>query len=177
VSERPLGGDEIRSYLLEVADELAEAAATHTVILVGGALLALRGLRDATADVDSITSFNDELQDAIQAVAARHGLAPKWLNASAAPFAPVGLNEADCSVVLKHPRLRVLGAPMKYVFVMKLYAARAPDYDDMVRIWSSAGFGSAEEATALFFDAYPHAPEDEFLTNWVQQIADEASRT
>jgi len=174
VSEQPLGGDEIRSCLLELADELGEAGTAHTVVLVGGALLALRGLGDATADVDSITSLNDELQEAIRAVATRHGLAPGWLNASAAPFAPVGLNEADCDVVLKQKRLCVLGAPMKYVFVMKLYAARAPDYDDMVRIWPSAGFGSAEEATALFFDAYPHAPEDGFLTNWVQQIADEA---
>jgi hypothetical protein len=144
VSEQPLGGDEIHSYLLELADELGEAGATYTVILVGGALLALHGLRDATADVDSITSLNDELQEAIRAVAARHGLAPGWLNASASPFAPVGLSEADCDVVLKHQRLSVLGAPMKYVFVMKLHAARAQDHDDMVKIWSSTGFASAD---------------------------------
>lgn len=74
----PLGDDEIRRYLSEVADVLGPAGRRHTILLVGGALLAWHGLRDTTADVDSLLRLDMELQVAVGVVAARHGLAPAW---------------------------------------------------------------------------------------------------
>ncbi len=46
----PLGGEEIRSHLQEVAAQLGGKGPKHTLVLVGGALLAWHGLRDTTRD-------------------------------------------------------------------------------------------------------------------------------
>ena len=80
----PLDGADIRRYLSEVAAALEPAGQGHTLVLVGGALMALHGLRETTADVDTIGTLDDELGAAVAVVAGRHGLAPRWLNASAA---------------------------------------------------------------------------------------------
>jgi len=110
-------------------------------------------------------------------VAARHDLAPTWLNANAAPYLPRTFDAADCEVLLEESRLRVLGAPLGQVFLMKLYAGRAQDHDDMVSIWPDAGFATAAEAAAMFWAACPHAPSDEFLVEFIADIARQASRS
>lgn len=53
--ERLLDAGAIERYLGEVADELPHSGSQRTVIVVGGALLAWHGLREATRDVDSAT--------------------------------------------------------------------------------------------------------------------------
>jgi hypothetical protein len=58
----------------------------------------------------------------------------------------VGLKVEDCEVLLEHRALRVLGPPPDFIFLMKLYAARAPDYDDLVALWPYCSFGTADEA-------------------------------
>jgi hypothetical protein len=55
---------------------------------------------------------------------------------------------------------------------MKLYAARAVDYDDMVALWPLSGFKSAVDAVQRYWDAYPNAPEDEFLIAYVTEISE-----
>lgn len=63
------------------------------------------------------------------------------------------------------------------MFVRKLYAARGEvDHADMVRLWPHCTFTTADDAVALYWQAYPHAPEDEQLTGYVEQIAREADR-
>lgn len=47
------GDDEIRRYLEEVADVLGPAGARHTILLVGGALLAWHGLRRGLGHVNT----------------------------------------------------------------------------------------------------------------------------
>jgi hypothetical protein len=170
----PLSGQTIQTYLQEVASELAADGEPHSLIIVGGSLLAWHGLRAATADVDSIRRLDDELIVAAAAVARRRGLAPRWLNGSAAAFIPATFDPAACEVLAEYPRLRVLAAPWDQVFVMKLYANRAQDRDDMVAIWPLTSFDTAVDAATLFQNAYPHAPDDEYLTSYVQAIADEA---
>jgi hypothetical protein len=54
---------------------------------------------------------------------------------------------------------------------MKLYAGRAPDYDDMVALWPSCTFATPEEVVQRFVTAYPHAPDDRYLANFVLDIA------
>ncbi len=175
MSQAPLSGDEIRGYLAEVAEELGADGPTRTVILVGGALLALRGFRDATHDVDTTRVLDAEIAEAVAAVAERHDLAPAWLNANAAPFLPATFDESECEMLFEASRLRVLGAPLDQIFVMKLYAGRAQDREDMISIWSHTGFTRAEAAAAVFWAAYPHSPADEFLVDFITEIAQEAS--
>lgn len=96
--------------MAEVAEALPVVGDRHVVVVAGGALLAWRGLRGATRDVDSIRRLDDELRVAVEQVAGRHGLAPRWLNDSAAAFVPATFVEEDCDVLLDHPALLVLGA-------------------------------------------------------------------
>lgn len=53
---------------------------------------------------------------------------------------------------------------------MKLYAARAPDYDDLVRLWPLCSFTSPEEAVEQYYLAYPHLEHDPYLVDYVRGI-------
>lgn len=147
------------------------------LVIVGGSFMALHELREATRDVDSVRRITSEIRAAVNAVAEEHGFEPNWLNDRAMMYLPQGLREEACEVVLDHPYLRVLAPPPDYVFVMKLYAARGElDHDDMVRLWPHCTFKAARAAVALYWEAYPHAPNDEHLSTYVDQIANEAAR-
>ncbi len=167
-----LDGHTIRALFGEVADRLPPAGPQHVVVLAGGSLLAWRGLRESTRDVDSLRPLAAELAHAADEVGAAHGLGVAWLNARAAAFTPLTLHVEDCTVLLDHPRLRVLGAPLGQVFLMKLYAARDRDLDDLRALWPLAGFDSPQQAAEQFWQAYPHAPEDPYLANFIAGIAE-----
>lgn len=64
MSDQPLHADTIRQYLDEVASELPPDGPRRTLIVVGGALMALLGLRDATRDVDTIERLDQITKDA-----------------------------------------------------------------------------------------------------------------
>lgn len=166
--------DDIVANLTAVADLLdAQGSSQKALIVVGGSFLALQGFRRSTADVDTLTRIDESLRRAVDTIASREGLRTDWLNDSARPFAPVGLKVEDCEVLLEHRALRVLGPPPDFIFLMKLYAARAPDYDDLVALWPYCSFGTADEAVSRYRAAYPHeTDEDPHLVEYVQRIAD-----
>lgn len=136
--------------------------------------MAWRGLRESTADVDTGNRVDAELVAAVTAVASVHGLSPTWLNDRAAGFMPVTFDIQECETLLSLPRLRVLGLPLAQLFVMKLYAGRDRDFDDLITLWPVSGFRTPEEAAEMFRCAYPHAPDDPYLESWVKHIADMA---
>ncbi|MDP9165115.1 MAG: DUF6036 family nucleotidyltransferase [Actinomycetota bacterium] len=167
----PLDAVHILTYLAQVADRLGAEGPEHTVIVVGGSLLALRDLRDTTMDIDSVRRLDDELMAAVASVATERGLAPRWLNDHAVMFKPATLQDSDCRVELQRGRLLVLGAPLEQVFLMKLYASRAPDFDDMVTLWPHCNFASPQAVIDQYYLAYPHAEEDPYLIDHVTAIA------
>jgi hypothetical protein len=168
--EIALTGEQIRQYLLEVAQALPSSARRQTLIVVGGSLLAMHDLRDTTVDADSVLRLTQELLTAAARVARAHDLSETWLNDRAAMFAPATLREADCSLLIDHPRLLVLGAPLRQIFLMKLYAYREPDRDDLLRIRHLCGFTSPQEVAAEFHEAYPHVEQDPYLVDLVAQF-------
>jgi hypothetical protein len=172
----PMDADAMRSTLTDVAQELGPYGPQHTVVIVGGAHLALTGVRESTVDIDSITLLDDELKSAITSVALNRGIQLNWLNDDARGFTPATFELRECEVVFDSDRLRVLAAPMRQVFVMKLYRSNARDFEDMTAIWSRCNFDSPREVVELFYQAYPHAPDDEFLEDFVKQIADAAAQ-
>ena len=165
---------QIAQYLRELADLLGDKGSPETIIVVGGALLAHYGIREGTRDVDSARQFDEELQSAVTEVAKRHDLAPDWLNARAAPFRPATLKESDCEVILERGRLLVLAAPIDQVFLMKLNSARATDQADLVVAWPHTRFKTAEEVVTTYWEAFPEAPDDEYLVGYVERIISEA---
>lgn len=174
---RPLTGAEIIELVGEVPERLEPGGTQHVVVIVGGSLLAWRGLRASTEDVDSVTRFDGELRRAVEHVAAAHDLPPRWLNDNAAMFLPATFERDDCDVLMDHPRLLVLGAPLEVVFVMKMYRADPNDQADMVAIWPQTRFRSAQEVVDAFFAAYPHAPDDPHLDQFVIEVASRAGHS
>ena len=171
MTARPLTGGEIITLVAEVADHLAPEGPQLSLVLVGGSLLAWRGLRETTDDVDSVRRVDAELKTAIAHVADHHDLPPDWLNDNAAMFMPATFEASDCEILLERPRLVVLGAPLEMIFVMKLYRAQPNDRDDMVKMWPELSFTSRQEVVTSFFAAFPHAPEDPYLGEFVGEIA------
>ncbi len=176
MTDQPLGVSEIRAYLLEVAEALPLTSPQHELVMVGGSLLAWHGMRFSTRDVDTVTRMDDEMKAAVHVVAAAHGLTPEWLNDHASLFLPQTLNVGDCEVLMSHPRLVVLGAPLGQVFLMKVHAAlsRSRDLDDLEELWPSSGF-TPESAVAAYWEAYPGALDDPHLITWIRDIAARAT--
>ena len=158
-----LDGETIKALIVEVAAELDDQT-QRTIIVVGGSLLAWHGLRDATEDVDSIRPLDDALRDAAKTVAARHGLAANWLNDHAAPWAPATLDADACEVLFEQGKLRVLGLPLRDVFLMKLNRGDPPDLVDMRSVWPLVcdEFASVAEVMTAYYAAFPNEdPEDD----------------
>ena len=176
VDATPLGGEAMREYLGEVADRLGDDGPKHVLIVVGGALLAMHALRDTTRDVDSISPLDEELREVIADVGERHDLRVDWLNDRARGFTPATFRIDECALLFERRRLTLLGAPLKQVFVMKLYRNDPQDFEDMVRIWTLCRFTSPQAAVDAFYEAYPHAPADEHLIALVRQIATAGNR-
>lgn len=172
-----LNRDDIVRYLLEVAEELPDAA-REEVVIVGGSMLACRDLRDATRDVDSARSMSQQLLGAASRVAARHDLAPGWLNSHAAGFVPNGdVDIVDPDPVLTTETLVVFTATADAVFLMKLFADRPQDRADLVALWPLCTFDSAHAAADACNEAYEFMRRpDEHLADYVAGIIDEAQR-
>lgn len=174
-----LSGDRIRELVLEVADLLGPEGPQATVVLVGGSLLAWHGLRSATEDVDTSVRIDAGLQAAVLQVAQKHGLAVDWLNDHAASWHPETLRLEDCDVLVNHPGLRVLGAPLPAVFLMKLNRSQPQDVADMITMWTWVApvFPTARDVSAAFYAAFPLEKWDEYLATQVVDIARRAGTT
>lgn len=72
-------------------------------------------------------------------------------------------------MLLDRPELRVLGAPLDAVFLMKLRRASPADLDDMRSMWPHVKdrFPSARALVEAFMTAFPDEQDDEFLDTFV----------
>ncbi len=59
---------------------------------------------------------------------------------------------------------------------MKLYRGDPQDREDMILLWPLCGFADEVVAAEAYAAAYPHAPEDEFMSSYISAIATEAGR-
>jgi hypothetical protein len=166
---------ELEALFDELASELGRLRVAADVVMVGGAWLLWHAQRVATRDVDNARRLGPQLSKAIDAVGQRHDLRSGWLNDAAAAFWPAGASLEDASVVYDRESLVVRAPAPEVVFVMKLYRADPQDREDMVLLWPMCGFASPEDAVGAFEAAYPHAPEDEHLVEYVRAIATDAS--
>ncbi len=63
-----------------------------------------------------------------------------------------------------------MGPPPDQVFLMKLSAARAPDFSDMVALWPRCSFRDSGEVVNQFYGAYPNEEPDPHLGDYVQTV-------
>lgn len=54
---------------------------------------------------------------------------------------------------------------------MKLYRADPQEREDLVSLWPLCNFTDPQAAARAFQEAYPHAPEDEFLPDYIADVA------
>ena len=160
----------ILRLLDDLAAELDDSPEAHTVVIAGGAMLALLGLRNSTVDVDSVVPLPQEVRLAAKQVALTHGLGDGWINDSAVPFLPHNADLSNGQEFVTRGRLHVRAVPVRALFAMKVLAGRAGDWQDVVSLWPLCGFASVDEALAAYAAAYPDAPEDPFLGDWIDRI-------
>lgn len=171
----PLGNRDVLEALFdELGRELDALGTAAEIVMVGGSWLLWHGRRTATWDVDSARRLSDHLTIASRHVASRHDLAEDWVNDGAAMFWPADADYADCTTVHISGGLTVKIPPAEVMFVMKLYRANAQDHEDMVSLWQHCSFADPDSAAEAFRRAYPHAPDDEFLSNYIAEIDFEA---
>jgi hypothetical protein len=153
-----LSRDDIVTLLDELASDLEAQGVHGDLFLVGGAAMALAySTRRATRDLDAIFEPKQVIYDAARQIGDRHGLPLDWLNDGVKGFLP-GPDPA-ATVLFDRPGLTVRIASPRYLFAMKLLAARVErDEDDIRLLYKLCGFKSVEEALDDVQSLYPHQP-------------------
>lgn len=149
-----LDGAQVRSLLTELAAELHDDGVVADLFLVGGAAVAVAyDARRLTRDVDAVFRPVQQVRSAAARVAARHGLAPDWLNDAVKGFLPPG--SPTGRRVLEVPGLRVDVAEPRYLLALKLRAAREEDVADVRLLAGLAGVETADDALDLLEASFP----------------------
>jgi Nucleotidyltransferase of unknown function (DUF6036) len=153
-----LSRDDIVRLLGELADELQARGVQGDLFVVGGAAMALAySRRRATRDLDAVFEPKQVIYEVARQVGERHGLPGDWLNDGVKGFLPGP--DADATVLFDRPGLAVRVASPRYLFAMKMLAARVErDADDIEALYRLSGFGSVEEALDHVQSLYPHQP-------------------
>lgn len=175
-AQQALNVEQIRVLVAELAERLRESSTEYRLVIAGGALLAWHGLRDSTHDVDSLTYLDEAIRTKIADIAAERDLASNWLNHNARPFTPATLETESCKEIFRTSSLSLLGVPLHLLFLMKLDRANPADVADMIELWPLVRrhFSSFNDVARQYYEAYPLAQEDEYLTSFIAEIAREA---
>lgn len=167
---------ELEALFNELAGELTELGTTTEVVMVGGSWMLWHSLRASTRDVDSARRFDAGIRHVIDRVGARHDLRRGWLNDAASSFWPSGARYGDGRIVYEHAALVVRTPSPEIIFVMKLYRADPQDREDLISLWPLCNFTDPGEAVAAYTSAYPHAPDDRYLSGYIADVARDAGR-
>jgi hypothetical protein len=156
---------DIESYLAELGQELQAAGVTQPIriLMVGGAyMLTQLGNRATTKDIDvlledipdpSVSSLYLPFQQAVRAVAARHGLAANWINdVIGDALRNYGPTPTGTPWRVYGP-LEVLVPERAYILALKLLAHRTQDEADIRILCQELGIGKRDEARRIL-DTY-----------------------
>lgn len=125
-------------------DALLPAGPRITILLVGGAALAVHWGDRLSMDVDIVApDLPDEVLDGARAVAAKHGIAETWLEN---PYDVAPEVEPAADLVASGQRLDIHVPCLEYILAMKLYAARLKDAADTARLICETGLLSRMRA-------------------------------
>lgn len=132
--------------------------------------------RASTRDVDSARRFDGRSQR-------RHQ--PRWITTRLAgglaqrcclAVWPADASSAECQVVFERAALVVRTPSADVIFVMKLYRADPQDREDLISLWPLCSFTGPAAAVDAFTSAYPHAPDDEYLVDYIADVARDADQ-
>lgn len=156
---------DIESYLAELGQELQNAGITQPVrlLIVGGAFMLTQvGNRPSTKDIDVLLeNISDPgtsplylpLQNAVRAVAVRHGLPTNWINdVIGDALRNYGPMPTGTPWRVYGP-LEVLVPERAYILALKLLAHRAQDEADIHVLCQELGVSTRDEARRIL-DTY-----------------------
>lgn len=176
---RALTGVEIRALLDKIGQRLVDVDLTATVLIVGGAAIALTlETRDSTTDVDAIDRDTRQIYAIADEVGAEHGLLDGWFNRAAAAWVPpVGFAWTREPFVTGG--LTVLLADPRTLLVMKMLSNRPTDFPDLVDLVRELEISEPSEIVQLVHQAYPDGhgarmPSDDDLLLDAAEIIREA---
>ena len=170
------GANEMPALLSEV-DEIMAAASCAPVhlVTVGGAPMLTRVPGRLTGDIDVVSEgMNNALREACEVVAARHHLAPDWINDGVKGFA-VSL-DVQPERVFTGECLILDSAGPRYLLAMKLQSGRRADEEDCIVLIRETGIYDEEELLDLMEVAAgvrSLRPRDEY---WAKEMLVRARR-
>lgn len=172
-----LGRQDILAFVHQVDNELAamEPPGTpHLLVITGGAVMAILGMRDTTHDIDSVTRLDPSIKTAAQRVAEKIGQDKTVLNDAGAAWRPATLDINACPTVIQGSRLTVRQVPIDALFIMKLDASRIGTMDsyDLAQLAPRVSYASAEDIQRAYEAAYPLTPDPDIGTwAWGKYLA------
>ncbi len=163
----------IEHCLRQVGHYLDEQNLTGEILLVGGAYMTLvLRQREATKDVDA---YFAEQPEAIRAAAVRVALAEgppaDWLNDTVKGFL---YSQAETTLWLECPGLRVYAPHPSYVFAMKAIAGRPEDLRDLRALRDRLSLRSPAEAIAIVARYVPERLLTPRLQYLIEDLFEEA---
>jgi hypothetical protein len=148
----------ITELLTEVARRIDGAGQSASILLVGGAAIAVEyGDRPATRDVDAGFAPADVVVAAAADVARARGLPADWLNDKVNMWMPHhGVQETEWRIVHRQGEVFIRVAPAEVLLAMKLLAGRGRrDAHDIKLLLGVCEVRSIAEAHAIFDRYYP----------------------
>lgn len=166
---RPLNNTEILELIAEVDHELADRDEPISIVVVGGAAIALQWGNRTTYDIDIASDDMPlELRSAVAQVGNRRGIRPDWLNDGVKGYVPIF--SPSLRSVYEGRNLLVFGADAKYLLAIKLRRSRIVDRIDILSLMKLTGLVDKEALLHLVETAYPSWAIDVR----VQYVIDEA---
>lgn len=143
-----LGREELVGLLTEIGEVLADRGVKGHLFVVGGAAMALAyDTRRSTRDLDGVFVPKDVVAEVAEAVGARHGLEPGWLNDAVQGFVPD--DDPDATTLIDTGGIAVTVTSPRYLFATKVMASRVErDADDLLALFDLSGYRDADEALA-----------------------------
>ena len=156
-SSTGLNADMLLDLFAEVDAELEGHGEPLSILIVGGAAIALQWGGRWTNDVDVVSEgMTSELRAAVAKIGARRGLRSDWINDAAkikAASPEIGLKPQTLYV---GKRFSVYGADARYLLAMKLMSRRPIDRADIPILLEETGISSEEDLLNLVENAYPN---------------------
>lgn len=141
---------QIRCYLQEMNDRLAEKDVEGEVVLCGGAVMALvYDARPSTKDIDALFAPASAIREIAREMAEEHGLEDDWFNDAAKGFIDTRLMGFEDVMTFSHLRVRRPGD--EEMLALKLASAREDsfDADDALFLMKLVGVKSLEQVYAI----------------------------
>jgi hypothetical protein len=158
---------EIIELLTELGRRLQASGVEATLYVVGGAAIAIQfDSRRVTKDIAAIFHPETTVRAVAETLAAERGLPKRWLNDSAAAFAPGPSDDVD-AIPFEAPGIAVSIASPRHLLAMKMAAFRPTDRPDLEVLFGALDVTTPEQAadiaTEVYGDHHALPPREELL--------------